>query len=119
MKKLLLVTTLMTCLLLTAKTRLVAQTPILAYCYFEHGGNYVGLCTLPNMIPYTEDSDGNYLGAVSCPYGVSFVNVVEGQQIRFWTKVYYQNRIQFIYSPYYTVTATDLANGFCFLVAPI
>jgi hypothetical protein len=103
----------------STQTKAVVRTSLLTYSYFEHGGYYLGVCSLPNMAPFVEDSDGNYLGAIDCPSGTSVVNVVEGQQIRFRIRIYYQNMIQLIYSPYHTVTAADFTNGLCFLVASI
>lgn len=129
MKKLTLITTLVTALFLSSSLlcpanvssnlRSLTRTSLQAYALFEHGGYFIGQCSLPNYTPYVTDMNDAYLGPIECPNSTATIDVVEGQQVRFITRIYYLGRIQYIYSPYFTVTATDIANGYMYLWASI
>jgi hypothetical protein len=125
MKKLTLITTLVTALFLSSSIicpanvssnlRSLNRTSLQAYVLFEHDGDFMGQCALPNYTPYITDINDAYLGTIDCPNSTATIQVVEGQQLRFITRIFYAGRMQYVYSPYFTVTAADIANGYIFM----
>lgn len=126
MKQFFLVTTLVTALccislpIYSAKSPFKARTSINAICLFYNSGYFVGICSLPtHRPPYVDKGNTNSSYTYSCNTGVAVIDVVEGDLVRFVTRVTIYGSIQTISCQWFPVTAADIANGYIYLWMPI